>query len=307
MGPQDTNAPATVEGEYSDEIQSLVVTDIAALESKNLLNQDDEDVWALTIRMRKGCSPNCALLAFDSRDNRDGHCAVLKYLCDRAAPASAHEAAALPPPSAASAASPPSGPSRQEVHATPGLATIARIDLAAPSRTGPRIATGAPKVLIHCSVVLNHKQEPVTIEVPEGRTGSEDCRRIVRAFIAEHQVLPSESKSLYRFLRSVTQRALMQRETTAVIAEIDAQRLGAEVGAAGTSRSAFAAELGLKRLAAEIPERLGQNGVCAGLVAQILSRNIEKTRLINKLAANVQTAAFAESSLSSEPSGHHAH
>merc|ERR1712157_943 len=67
--------------------------------------------------------------------------------------------------------------------------------------------------------------ETVTLDVKEHQTSSEDCKRVVQEFVHKYGVLKAETTSLYRYVRSVVQRALMERETEAIVNEISAQHL----------------------------------------------------------------------------------
>lgn len=134
----------------------------------------------------------------------------------------------------------------------------------------------------------------VDLVIPENKTSSDECKRIATEFVENNVVLPTETTSLYRYIRSVVQRAQMETEVVKIVNEINAQNFD-EVSKARTSQLSDAESKQLldktnerlDNLKNEIPTRVGQHGSGATIVTQVLKRNIDKMRLINEMAAKL--------------------
>lgn len=138
---------------------------------------------------------------------------------------------------------------------------------------------------------------------------SESCKELTHDFVLQNFVVPAEGASLYRFIRSVLSRLLMERETNLILGEMDSCRYNKvteglavqTTGAAGKSSTAsqvrmalHTAEEKLRDLALCIAERIGKHGPSAQLLVDILLRSIEKTKIYNRMAFAVNFGKSGE-------------
>lgn len=156
-----------------------------------------------------------------------------------------------------------------------------------------------PAVLATVQISLKDKKaSQVMLHVPEARASVDDIKRITQDFVRENQVDPVESTSLYRFLRTVVQRALVEQETIAIVEEIKHKNLDVLVREADQKGSREGNVDDLKERAKEellalkdqIQLRLGDQGTGATIVSLILRQNIEKMLHINELTAKAYIA-----------------
>lgn len=150
--------------------------------------------------------------------------------------------------------------------------------------------------VVSIKITLETSAEPVTLDIGEAETGSDACKRLTNQFIDDHSVLPTENTSLYRYIRSVVQRALMEKETKVIIDEINRLKFETllkspkyadldKTLSANISKIVNEGAHELQRISASIPTRIGQHGSGATVVNTVLKRNVEKLKLINELAA----------------------
>lgn len=130
---------------------------------------------------------------------------------------------------------------------------------------------------------------------------SDACKELTSDFILQNFIIPGEGASLYRFIRSVISRLLMERETTVILGEIDASRFNKVLEArnlatSSKANSANASEVKnalhvvegtLRDLAGAVPDRIGKHGPSSQLLVDILLRSIEKTKIYNKMAFTI--------------------
>lgn len=134
--------------------------------------------------------------------------------------------------------------------------------------------------------------DKVSLDIPETRYDSDNCKEITNDCVFQNNIIPAEGASLYRFVRSVISRMLMERETNNIIVEIDKQRYaevmrGHTVSAANASTIRgllHTADDELRHLAGAVPGRIGKHGPSSQLLVDILLRSIEKTKIYNKMA-----------------------
>jgi len=120
-------------------------------------------------------------------------------------------------------------------------------------------------------------------------------------FVEDNFILQTETMSLFRYMRTVVQRALMEKEVATMISDINSQSLRKlmenrgklEPGVLGDDELHAAAEKRLDVLLAQLPERIGQSSG-APVVTQVLRRNIEKMKLMNGMVLKLAAAAPAE-------------
>merc|ERR1712025_1055091 len=97
-------------------------------------------------------------------------------------------------------------------------------------------------------------------------------------FVETNLVLPTEKTSLYRYIRSVVQRAQMEKQVEKIVEEINAQsfeKLKSERSGDSPTDDDILAQTKeeLKKIAENIPKNIGQHGSGATIVTQILKRN----------------------------------
>lgn len=149
-------------------------------------------------------------------------------------------------------------------------------------------------------------EKGVNLDVPAGSISAEAIKDIANSFMDKHKVLPTENTSLYRLLRSLVQRSVLEKETSDIVAEINAlhydqlphtlkDELGKHHQPAGVEarRLASRAESRLNALHESIPNRIGQHGPGASIISQILQRNVAKMKLINDRASKIAAAEAA--------------
>lgn len=156
-------------------------------------------------------------------------------------------------------------------------------------------------VLVMMKIELENSEEAPMLEVTEAECSPDDVKRLTNQFIDDHHILPTENTSLYRYIRSVVQRAQMERETAAIVEEINSQRFElmvqdpkyssvGKLSAEDSEKIVAEANAALAKIAEGIPKRIGQHGSGATIVNTILKRNVEKMKLINEMAAKVAVA-----------------
>lgn len=153
------------------------------------------------------------------------------------------------------------------------------------------IVLKAPKAGVVVAMSVDVKGEEQELQVLADQTSSSECKNLVVDFVQKHRIMPSETTSLYRFVRSLVQRALMESQTAALIDEINAQHFERVLQVRGPTASSTALLNGardkLDRLSRDIQERIGYQGTGALIVTEILHRNMDKLRLINDLCARI--------------------
>jgi hypothetical protein len=132
------------------------------------------------------------------------------------------------------------------------------------------------------------------------------CKEKTHDFILHNFIVPAEGASLYRFIRSVISRILMERETNTILGEIDSFRFnkvveGRRVTAADGTQNVSEvrgllhdAEAKLRDLALSVSDRIGRHGPSSQLLVDILLRSIEKTKIYNRMAFAVNYGSTGE-------------
>lgn len=136
------------------------------------------------------------------------------------------------------------------------------------------------------------KQKQVDLVVPTDKTSRDACKHITDEFVEANLVLPTEKTSLYRYIRSVVQRAQMEKEVEVIVEEINSQsfeKLKSERSGESPSDDQLLEQTKgkLTEIANSIPQRIGQHGSGATIVTQILKRNVDKMKLINDMVARL--------------------
>lgn len=134
--------------------------------------------------------------------------------------------------------------------------------------------------------------DTVPLDIPEKKFDSETCKEITNDCVFQNSIVPAEGASMYRYVRSVISRVQMEKETNAIISEIDTQKYaevtkGHQISLANASTIRtllHTAESNLKELAKNVPGRIGKHGPSSQLIVDILLRSIEKTQVYNKFA-----------------------
>lgn len=132
-----------------------------------------------------------------------------------------------------------------------------------------------------------------SLVIVEGKTDSDACKELAVQFVEDNSILPTEQKSLYRYIRSVVQRAQMEKEVALIVEEVNSQsfeRLAAEQGSGDPQQIVALAKARLTTIYNQIPLRVGQHGSGASIATQVLKRNVEKMKIINDLAAQLAAA-----------------
>lgn len=138
------------------------------------------------------------------------------------------------------------------------------------------------------------------LDIPDAkeRFNSSACKELTHDFVLQNYIVPAEGASLYRFIRSVLSRLLMERETNVILGELDSFRYnkvteGCAHRPGGKDQTSNASEVRmllhtaeerLRDLAGAVPERIGRHGPSSQLLVDILLRSIEKTKIYNKMA-----------------------
>jgi hypothetical protein len=146
------------------------------------------------------------------------------------------------------------------------------------------------------------KKDKLVIEDNPAKYDSATCKQKTEDFIQNNFIVPAEGASLYRFIRSLVSRLLMERETNTILAEIDKHRFNKICEAKfGTATKAnmnevrnllHEAEEALRNLSDALPARIGKHGPASQLLIDIMLRSIEKTKIYNRMAFAVN---FGES------------
>lgn len=144
-------------------------------------------------------------------------------------------------------------------------------------------------VLATVAVSLDGGSQALMIHLSEGRTSAQEIKHQTQDFIAANEVDPRESTSLYRFLRTVAQRAVLEKETIGIVGEIQrhcvAHMLEEAEGKQDVSDMKLKAEKALTKLQDDIHRRLGEQGTGTSILTMMLRNNIEKMIHINELTA----------------------
>eukprot|EP00397_Hematodinium_sp_SG-2012_P034606 GEMP01037129.1.p1 GENE.GEMP01037129.1~~GEMP01037129.1.p1 ORF type:complete len:308 (+),score=72.26 GEMP01037129.1:211-1134(+) len=161
------------------------------------------------------------------------------------------------------------------------------------------LQSGESGELMSVAVDLGKRHATFTVPIPQSNVDLEAFKtelwQKVVNFITENSILQTETMSLYRYIRCVVQRALMEKEVTTIIEDINNQNLETLMAKRGERQPGVlddkqlhqTAEKHLDVLAAELMERVGHHGSGATVVTQILKRNIEKMKLMNNLVLKV--------------------
>lgn len=145
-----------------------------------------------------------------------------------------------------------------------------------------KLQLGKDEVKRECSLVIN-----------EGQTSSDACKELAVEFVERESILPTEQKSLYRYIRSVVQRAQMEKEVALIVDEVNNQSydvLAAQNRGQDPEQIVGLAKARLNTILSQIPTRVGQHGSGASIATQVLKRNVEKMKIINDLAAQLAAA-----------------
>lgn len=109
----------------------------------------------------------------------------------------------------------------------------------------------------------------------------------VMTFLEASDVLPTEGVALYRYVKGVLERCLMEQSVILAMQEIDqAFVLKLHHAGHGMYEAYAAAEERLDALADRLPSEIGYLGLGAAIVEQILQRNIDKMRKLNEYVYN---------------------
>jgi hypothetical protein len=101
----------------------------------------------------------------------------------------------------------------------PFLAPITRISLRKPPGT---------EVLVSVELTLggnpDRNQQELTryLEVPVNKTSEQEMQKLVRDFVKDNEVQPSEKLSLFRYVQTLVGRALVEQETKKLVEDINA-------------------------------------------------------------------------------------
>uniref|UniRef100_A0A7S4Q636 PH domain-containing protein n=1 Tax=Alexandrium monilatum TaxID=311494 RepID=A0A7S4Q636_9DINO len=245
----------------SDETISISVADVESVKANDYLESSNYH-WVLSIRLRPTGPKEGKLysLQFHSKEDRDTWCSGLQ--------------------SAVAAVS----------------RTRDGAEVTKQPRTIFKVALKEPKLDMLASMKVhmerNEEVKVADIDVPEAKSSADDIRRRTKDFIAAHEVDSAEGTSLYRFLRTVVQRAMMEKETAAIVDKIQNRSLDrvlkeAPEGTLSVEGARTQAEAQLQQLSEEIEQRLGERGTGVAILSMMLRQNIEKMRRINSLTAQV--------------------
>jgi len=116
--------------------------------------------------------------------------------------------------------------------------------------------------------------------------GSNICKELVDDFVLANYIVPAEGVSLYRYVRALVSRLMMEYETIAITDEINQLRWDAkEVAKSHTADirvKVDADDKKLRDLGRSLRDRIGRHGPAAPLVIKILQRSIDKTLHFNR-------------------------
>lgn len=188
--------------------------------------------------------------------------------------------------------------------------TSSKSEVSVPSKplvpiTGISLKNGTGEELMTVVIDLDQKQVVFPVQAPAAGVDQEKFKKElwekVIGFVEQNSILQTETMSLFRYIRTVVQRAVMEKEVATVISDISSQSLQKlienrgkpEPGVLGDDELHAAAEKRLDVLLAELPERLGQTSG-APVITQVLRRNIEKMKLMNSMVLKLAAAAPAE-------------
>lgn len=162
--------------------------------------------------------------------------------------------------------------------------TITQVNLQRPS----------PGVLAAMALELDNSSHLATLEVMENKASVEECKKIVGDFVVKYGIVPAESLSLYRYLRSVIQRATIEREVETVIQKISLLQYEQMLSNSAASQPNATPEDiwkeskdGLDRIQETLSVRIGTHGAGAIIVSKILRRSVEKMKLINDMSHKI--------------------
>lgn len=174
--------------------------------------------------------------------------------------------------------------------AGPFLAPINKIGLRRPP---------GPEVLVSVEMTLggdpeqNKKELTRYLDVPQSSTKEQDTQRLVREFVRDNEIQPSEKLSLFRYVRTMVERAVTEQETKKLIEEINAlhyENLAKGLSSQGSIEEAVAgAKVKLDEIARSIPQRIGKRGTNSTIVGMILQRSTDKMKLVNDMGAKAIT------------------
>jgi hypothetical protein len=147
--------------------------------------------------------------------------------------------------------------------------------------------------LLRLTVSLGKREGVLSVKKTENT--AKDWKRITDEFVEKNAVLPTEATSLYRYIRSVIDRTLMEKEAVAVIEEINEQSFEKLVkkkhgSSASDDEIVRMAADRLTTISSQLATRIGSHGNGGMVICQILHRNIEKMKLINEMAVKVTRA-----------------
>eukprot|EP00747_Dinoflagellata_sp_TGD_P168431 gnl/TRDRNA2_/TRDRNA2_194785_c0_seq1.p1 gnl/TRDRNA2_/TRDRNA2_194785_c0~~gnl/TRDRNA2_/TRDRNA2_194785_c0_seq1.p1 ORF type:complete len:293 (-),score=63.06 gnl/TRDRNA2_/TRDRNA2_194785_c0_seq1:120-998(-) len=183
----------------------------------------------------------------------------------------------------------------RSIQPTQGAKTVALAQVKVPGSRylpikGVQLLKPEAGQLVAVKLKLGDEKEE-TLVIPEDKATSDNCKQIVNDFIEDNVILPTENTSLYRYVRSVVQRASMEKEVSAIVEEINNlrfERYAKTKPGEPTENLLTQSKAQLSTLASDLPSRIGQHGSGATVVTQILKRNIEKMKLINEMAAKLK-------------------
>jgi len=162
--------------------------------------------------------------------------------------------------------------------------TITQVNLQRPS----------PGVLAAMAMELDNSSHLATLEIMENKASVEECKKIVGDFVVKYGIVPAESLSLYRYLRSVIQRATIEREVETVIQKISLLQYEQMLSNSAASQPNATPEDiwkeskdGLDRIQETLSVRIGTHGAGAIIVSKILRRSVEKMKLINDMSHKI--------------------
>lgn len=143
--------------------------------------------------------------------------------------------------------------------------------------------------LVRIHVDLGDAQADLVIT--REKASSDNCKTEATSFIDKNNILPTETTSLYRYMRSVVQRAQMEEEVSKIVKQINDQSLE-EVQKRNPGRPLNEmlneTKVQLENIARDVPQNVGQHGSGAAIVTQVLKRNVEKMKLINEMFCRLQ-------------------
>jgi len=173
------------------------------------------------------------------------------------------------------------------------------IDAGTPSAE-KNLITGFTSIVLRSALKNNHVStspgvganvyatSQVEFPIPEAKTDSASCKELVSDFVMQNFIVPAESASLYRLVRSLLSRVNIEKQADGLIKEIDLLRYPRLIEGCTTPtevRNLISdADKKLHHLREEVQKRIGAHGPAAEMICMILERNIEKTRHHNRMA-----------------------